>query len=304
MIRKALVTGGSGYIGSFLLRNLLADHIAVTVVIRTQTNTTALAQLPALRTVLHDGTTGRMLEIVSEERPDAVFHLAAVGGAEHATADLDRIIQANVSLGTQVLEGLRQSGGGIFVNTGTFWQHYDGNASYSPTSLYAATKQAFEDILTYYTQVAGVPAVTLKLFDVYGPHDIRRKLFSLLHGAQQSGVPLSLSPGEQLLDLVYIDDVIQAYRQAVRLLQENPAISGGAYAVSSGVRYTLREAVSVFEQVSGMPVPVMWGGRAYRLREIMVPWQGESLPGWSPRVSLAQGLRQLLEQQKDYQPSS
>lgn len=295
-MRKALVTGGSGYIGSFLLRDLLADHVAVTAVIRPPTSMTALGTLPALRTVLYDGTTARMLEIISKEKPDVVFHLAAVGGADHTAADLERMIQANVSLGTQVLEGLRQNGCGAFVNTGTFWQHYDGSASYGPTSLYAATKQAFEDILTYYTQAAGVPAITLKLFDVYGPHDIRGRLFTLLYAAQQSGIPLSLSPGEQLLDLVYIDDVIQAYRQAARLLQENPALSGGSYAVSSGVRHALREAVSVFEQVSGMPVPVVWGGRAYRPREIMVPWKGKSLPGWSPKVPLVQGLRQVLEQ--------
>ena len=296
-MRKVLVTGASGYIGSFLVRSLLADGLEVIALIRSGTRMTNLEGLVTLRTTEYDGLSSSVLEVIGEEQPDVIFHLAAFGGAaDHGFEDLDRIIDANIVLGAQLLEALRQVGNGALINTGTFAQHYEGKAAYDPGSFYAASKQAYEDIVTYYVRVEGVPVVTLKLFDVYGPYDARPKLFTLLRKAQQENVPLAVSPGEQLLDLVYVDDVVQAYRRAARLLEEQPSIAGNVYAVSSGVRRTVRDTVAVFEEVSGKPVPVIWGGRAYRKREIMVPWEGVRLPGWSAEVPLAEGLRRVLNE--------
>ena len=85
------------------------------------------------------------------------------------------------------------------INTGTFWQHYE-NREYSPTCLYAATKQAFESILHYYVEAKFLMIITLILFDSYGPSDPRPKLFSLLQEARQSEKVIAMSPGEQKID--------------------------------------------------------------------------------------------------------
>jgi nucleoside-diphosphate-sugar epimerase len=103
-----------------------------------------------------------------------------------------------------------------------------------------------------------------------------------------------LSPGQQLLDLVYIEDVVRAFRLAAEFLNANGSVKE-SYAVSSGSRRSLRQTVEIYEKVSGASVPVVWGGRDYRAREVMVPWQGHALPGWSAKFSLEQGLRQVLE---------
>ena len=75
---------------------------------------------------------------------------------------------------------------------------------------------------------------------------------------------------------------------------DQPGLSGKAFAVSSGTSYTLRDVVKVFEACSGAPVPVEWGARPYRSREVMVPFTGEALPGWSADVRLEQGLSGML----------
>jgi nucleoside-diphosphate-sugar epimerase len=295
VIRKALLTGATGYIGHNLANRLLNDGVAVAAVVRLGSDVKRLRRLSgSLEVCVHDGTTAGLVRIVADVAPDVAFHLAAVGKAAHTADDVEPLIRSNVLFGTQLLEALCAAGVRTLVNAGTFWQHYGGDDAYEPSCLYAATKQAFEDVLTYYVGAAGLHAVTLKLFDVYGPHDRRRKLFKLLTEAQQSGEPLRMSPGEQELDLVYIDDIVEAFLAVALQLRQDPGLSGRAFAISSGRRLPLRQVVALFEDVSGRPVPVEWGGIPYRPREVMVPWRGDLLPGWGATVPLEEGIRRVL----------
>jgi hypothetical protein len=146
------------------------------------------------------------------------------------------------------------------------------NAKFScPVNLYAATKQAFEDILSYYVDAHGLKVMTLALFDTYGPGDPRQKLVSLLWKTALSGQELAMSPGEQLIDIVYIDDVLDAFVVAADLLMEQ---SEGhlRYGISSGQPIRLIDLAKIFEEASGLTLPISWGGRPYRPREVMKPW--------------------------------
>ena len=99
-----------------------------------------------------------------------------------------------------------------FINTGTYWQHYvrSESSTYSPSCFYAATKQSFQDIIKYYTDSNLIKSITLKLFDTYGPVDLRKDI-TILSEAQQNNNKIAMTSGEQLIDLVYITDVVRAY---------------------------------------------------------------------------------------------
>ena len=176
--RRALVTGATGYIGGHLARHLAAHGWEVHALVRPSSAGGGLAAAGA-RVHEHDGTTERMAEIVGAAAPDVVFHLASLFMAEHRTADVTGLVEANLLLGTQLAEGMRLHGRTRLVNTGTVWQHY-GDAEYDPTSLYAATKQAYVTLLKYYVEAAGLRVTTLELFDSYGPADPRPKLMGAL----------------------------------------------------------------------------------------------------------------------------
>ncbi|MDF1537103.1 MAG: NAD(P)-dependent oxidoreductase, partial [bacterium] len=181
------------------------------------------------------------------------------------------------------------------VNTGTFSQHY-GDSDYDPTNLYASTKQAFESILFYYIRVKGFSGITLVLFDTYGPRDPRPKVFNQLRKTQRTGEPLAMSPGEQLLDLVYIEDVTDAYVLCAGRLMAGKVKDHERYAASSGERHPLKEVVEIYCRVTGTSAPVEWGGRPYRSREVMEPWTlGDPVPGWIPKVPLSEGIRLMEE---------
>jgi len=292
----ALVTGATGFVGSHLVRRLVRDGWRVHVIVRPTSSLAHLNESTVDITVhRHDGTTEGMLAIIQKAQPEIVFHLASLFISEHQPKDVAPLIQSNLLFGTQLLEAMKQSGITCLVNTGTSWQHYHGE-TYNPVNLYAATKQAFDDMLRFYLETSELRVVTLKLFDTYGPDDSRPKLIPLLMKMARSGETLAMSAGEQLIDLVYIDDVVDAYVLAGLALFKEKENIREEYVVSSGRPLSLQELVRVYEAATGERLSIQWGGRAYRAREVMIPWQfGSLLPGWSPKISFDQGLRKIFK---------
>jgi len=288
-MKIALVTGSTGFIGSHLINGLQAAGWQVHVIIRKPLSE-CLWDRTRVKTHHHDGSTESLVSIMRETSPDVVFHLASLFLSSHRVEDVVPLMQSNVQFPAQLLEAMNQANCDKLLNTGTAWQHYLG-MSYSPVNLYAATKQAFGTILQYYVEACRFRAITLELFDTYGPGDTRRKLIHLLDEVATTREVLSMSPGEQKIDLVHVDDVVRAYLIAAERLLADQCREHECYAVSSGQPVCLKELVATFERVRGVSVPVQWGGRSYREREVMEPWSGgKSLPGWSPQISLESGL--------------
>ena len=291
--KRALVTGGTGFIGSHLVGRLMKDGWKTDLLIPPNVPLGALQDIESqLGIHVLDGSTEQVCSIVSSCRPDVVFHLASLFLASHEVGHVEPLIRSNVLFGTQIAEATAKLGPHRLVNVGTSWQHFEGR-NYSPVCLYAATKQAFEDVLVYYVEVCGLQVVTLKLYDTYGPEDFRPKLLSLLREAAQTATKLQMSAGEQLIDLVYIDDIVEALLVAAQRLLNGRVQAAESYAVCSGILRPLREVVEIYERITGYKVDVEWGARPYRLREVMVPWSGPPLPGWTSRTSLEDGIRRM-----------
>jgi nucleoside-diphosphate-sugar epimerase len=285
--RRALVTGASGFVGAALVRRLLADGWEVHLLLRESSSADGLP--PQAQLHRHDGSTLQLIDIMREAAPQVVFHLASLFLAVHKPEDIDRLINSNLLFSTQLVEAMAACDVRQLVNTGTSWEHYEDQA-YNPVCLYAATKAAFSALLRYYVEVHQLRVVTLKLFDTYGAGDTRPKVLNLLKRIANEGTSLGMSPGEQLVDLVYIDDVMDAFMLACAQLATQPAAME-EYGVSSGQPVPLKEIAALYAQVSGKPLNIEWGGRPYREREVMVPWHSyRSVPGWQPKVGLAQGL--------------
>lgn len=293
--KTALVTGATGFVGSHVARRLLSDGWRVDLVVRPGS---VFEPPPAgadrLRAHVHDGTTGSLVALLADLRPDVVFHLASRFLAQHEAADVTPLVLSNVLFGTQLAEAMARNGVSRLVNAGTSWQHFE-NSDYDPVCLYAATKQAFEDILAHYVSSCGLRVVTLKLFDTYGPDDPRPKLFTLLGKVAASRQPLAMSPGDQMIDLVYIDDVVDAFLAAARRLESGSVQDHERYAVSSGNPIRLRDLVAIYGRVANVPMPIEWGKRPYRPREVMKTWdRGAPPPGWAPKVGLEDGIGRML----------
>lgn len=287
----ALVTGATGFIGGHLVRSLLVDGWETHAIVRPFSNATTLRDVLGNSNVHeHDGSTSGLISIVGSVGPLAVFHLASAVITDYVAVDVEALIRSNILFGTQLLEAMAVAGVSVIVNTGTISQHYEGR-EYSPVYLYSATKQAFQDVLQFYCEARGLHAVTLELPDTYGPGDKRPKLLTLLAGAARTGETLALTPGDQFLDLLHVDDVAHGYEVAADGLLTGKLPSPSRYRLSSGSLVRLKDVVELYREATGHTVSVVWGGRPYRVREVMEPRSPVPvLPGWIPSRSLVTWL--------------
>lgn len=289
MLRTALVTGATAFVGSHLVQRLVADGVEVHVVLRPSSQIDRLAVAADQVTVHRDtGEVVALAEALAGIDLDACFHLASYFKAEHEPADVGPLVDSNVAFPTRVAEALGERPELVFVNTGSAWQHVD-QKRYSPAALYAATKQAFQDVLRFYAEARRFRVADVALFDTYGPGDPRPKLLNVMRSAQADGEPMLMPPGEQLIDLVYIDDVVEAFLAAAATRPRRGAVA--EYEVRSGRALTLRDLFAVVGRVTGKPVPAAWGVRPYRRKEMMTPWwRDRPVPGWTAQVDLEQGI--------------
>jgi nucleoside-diphosphate-sugar epimerase len=286
------LTGATGFIGRNLARTL-ADR-DLHVLVRPGSHVDSLSSCRNITFYTHDSTTQGLVNALERSKPDLVIHLATYFVAEHTSGDLEQLVMGNVLLGTQLLEAMSITGVRRMINTGTSWQHFEGDDC-RPVNLYAATKQAFETLVNYYVDASQLSVITLKLFDTYGPGDSRPKLFNVLRAADPLK-PLLMSQGNQLIDLVYIDDVIAAFLAAERHLLRRRSAIHESFGVSSGDPRPLREIVEMFLKLARSNVNIKWGARPHRKREVMRTWTGFTpVPGWKAEVALEEGLSWLLD---------
>lgn len=295
-VGTALVTGGTGFIGSNLVKRLICEGWKVHIIVRP---TSELVQLNEVIDLIHihiyDGSIESLFKIFELSQPTIVLHLASLFLAQHTPRDIAPMIQSNLVFATQLVETMVANKVYKLINTGTSWQHYE-NKDYSPVCLYAATKQAFEAILQFYLETTPLQAITLKLFDSYGANDPRQKLFALLEKVAVRQEALAMSPGNQKINLVYIEDIIDAYFVAIEKLVTGLNSSHESYAVGSNTTPTLHEIVSIYEEEIGSKLPIAWGERPYREREVMETWnRGITIEGWHPQVSLREGIRKVRQ---------
>lgn len=296
---KVFVTGGTGYIGSCLVKRLVSEGCMVHILTRPSSSTRPLASvMDSIRVHVSDGSYESIELAIASANPDLVFHLSSFASITYQTRDIENMITSNILFGTHLAEAMAKNSVTNLVNTSSYSQHYD-QEDYHPNSLYAATKQAFEDILLYYSKSSQMQVVNLVLYDNFGPHDPRPKIMNLLERARMEGNVLSMSPGEQFLDLIYINNVLDAYVVAGERLLAGKVQGMERYSVSSGRHIQLKELVQLYEQIAGGKIEVNWGQLNYRPGEIMVPWtKGIPLPGWKPSISLEQGIRMFVEENR------
>ena len=279
---KILITGATGFIGSHLVPLLLERKHIVAIFKRKVSGLNNLETIKDSITVFDSDTYNDITSGIKKFEPDIVIHLATFYINKHNSGQIVNLLDSNIAFGTYILEAMSENGIKNFINIGTYAQHL-GNKRYCPVNLYAATKEAFKDILIFY-ESKGIRHKTIELFDTYGNGDSRQKIMKLLIEACRNKSPLSLTLGEQFLDLSYIDDICNFIISHIekRYFFDNKTIA------LSGKIIKLRDLGVMIEQRFGVNGILRWGEKDYRENEMMEP------PVYYRRVRLDQGALEMF----------
>ncbi|MDB4533098.1 NAD-dependent epimerase/dehydratase family protein [bacterium] len=266
-MKRIVVSGGAGFVGQHLVRNLVQSGERPIVIVRPDSDTSALDALAEnVDCWIYDGTYHSLQECFTKWDIGTVYHLATRFLADHQPDDIDDLIESNITFGVKLADVMTKNGVGKFINASTSWQYYH-SEEYRPLNLYAALKRAFEDTLAYYSDAKNLRVANVILFDNYGENDQRPKLIPLLLSKKLGDTTVELSPGQQLMDIVHVDQVAGALLTASRRLDQ-----GGEkfrrYIAASGRPQHLREVVKGFCELHGIQPDLNWGAKDYREREV------------------------------------
>lgn len=294
MANKCVITGATGYIGSHVLKHLLSNgwdiHVIADPCFGYENIKDVLSQIDLFE---YNRDINTLCEYFKKVEADVVIHLAAAVITNYKPEQVPVLIQSNIQFGTEVLEAMKGSVTRTFIGTGSYWQNYN-SEGYNPVDLYAATKEAFEQIIQYYVDAYHYKAATLKLFDVYGEDDMRPKIWTLLKRIAGTNQIIDVSPGEQKLDLVHVSDVCTAYECAYEYLSKKTGSCREVFGVYTGERYSLKEAIGLYEQYLNRSINIRFGGKKYKEREVMNPINSlKKVPDWQPMISPKEGLKKL-----------
>jgi UDP-glucose 4-epimerase len=160
-----------------------------------------------------------------------------------------------------------------------------------PLDPYAASKVAATEMALTYHRSFGVTTTVVRPFVVYGPREPRQRLFpSLFAAASGEGGDVACTPGQQIRDFVYVDDVAAGSLRALTSAQAG----GEVINLGTGIGTSVRDAVRLAVEISGGRVRPQFGALPYRpgepKRMVASTDKCARLLGWTPSFSLAEGL--------------
>jgi len=304
-MRTVLLTGGAGFIGSCVLRRLLADGFSVIVLIRSGTNLYRIKDLLD-QVVVYDIGQKKLSDIFLENQIHAILHLACKYGR---AGEIIPVVQSNLMFGLELLELAVKSNIKLFINSDTFY-NVPGKKHEGRLAPYILTKQQFSDWLLFYSQHIAV--VNLELQHVYGNGDAEDKFLPWLINQFYCGNGrVKLTGGEQQRDFVAVNDVASAF--SFCLTHFNSVDKDfRAFKVGSGQLTTLKEFVLLAydlykKENRSEEVLFDFGAVPYATDEIMLLDQKTpSLTsiGWHPRSTAEVTLRELILEWSKYRCSS
>ncbi|TEY07363.1 SDR family oxidoreductase [Campylobacter sp. US25a] len=290
---KILLTGATGFIGTnFILR--LHKKYDIVALVRNDSN---IEKIKNYCQYYVYSNIKDLLVFSKQEKIDGIVHLATNWISQHSFNDIDNLVDSNILFGTYMLELSKQIDMKFFINASTFGS-YCNSLKYRPSSLYAAMKKSFEDIMYYYSLTSKCVYTNILIFNVYGPNDKKPRLFTLLLDALKNNKSLDMSDGRQIVDYIHVYDVVSGFDLIIKNLSKNPLFyRDKIFSLKGNERQSLKDLISMFETIVNKKININWGARLNRELEIIYPWEGgDVLPGWNPCITLKDGLREVFSQ--------
>ena len=187
---------------------------------------------------------------------------------------------------------LRTAGpGALLINSSTYIQNYGGVIGQTVDS-YGASKEKLSRFLEEESSHRQFRTIDLYFFTLYGIGDRSNHLVPLLLDAAFTGKQISLSPGNQLMNLLFVDDATQ---NILKSMHQVGLTDYQKNYVWSGEYLSVRELVEQIQSSVGQKIDCVWGEREYVGHEMMEPWPipMEQLPGFTAPTSLEDGISKV-----------
>ena len=307
--RKVAVTGAGGFIGSHLVEQLVLEGARVKALVHyngrgewgylEELPPSILAEIEVCPGDVTDAFT--MRTFVADQ--NVVFHLAALIGIPFSYSAPQLYVNTNIQGTLNILEGCRSEKVGRLVHVST--SEVYGTAQYAPIdekhplqgqSPYSASKIAADKLVESYHRSFGVPAVTVRPFNTYGPRQSARAIIPAIIIQALKNKCVRLGSLEPIRDLSFVKDTVAGFLSVAAGL----GLEGRTLNVCSGSGLSIGQLATMILRVMDVRVEIIHDQSRVRPEssEVM-KLEGDSnlirvLTGWQPKYSLNEGLQETI----------
>ncbi len=290
--KRVLVTGGNGYLGSFLVKALEKENANVFVVSR---NSELLYNHFAVDITDFDA----IHKVVQEIQPDIVFHLAANISRNRDFAIYTDMAKVNVTGTLNVLQALQNLDAHfIFTSSSEIYGNnkspFHENQLPKPVSPYSLSKVNAEMLIQTYCLNHNKKFTNLRIFNFYGEHMPEDFFIPQMINSLKREEDFLMTKGEQTRDFLYVDDVVEA----LLLTATNTNSYNETMNVCSGKGTKLSELATEVNEKMNAKAKIILGAIPYRDNEV---WEmiGDNSKikqklGFEPQVNLENGIKRVL----------
>lgn len=313
---KVMITGGAGFIGSYVSRQLLEMGHEVVVY------DAFIHYISPLKSVLKDffelrfagiadqidfrrGDTrdqSHLRRVILETRPEKILHLAALPIADLSNRHSEEALTSILEGAVNVLEVIRDVDfveRFVYISSSMIYGDFETvpapeDHPKRPKDIYGGTKYAGEVMTETYSRRYGIPFSIIRPSAVYGPYDINRRVSQIFVENALLGKPITLfGGGHQNLDFTFVEDTARGIIQV--MFHEKS--QGEAFNITYGRGYSLREFADILStHIPDLEVKVVAEEDVFRpKRGALSIEKARTLVGYDPQVSLEEGIQRYLD---------
>lgn len=287
-----IVTGGSGFIGSHLVERLISIGRTVKVIdINTPPNILS-DKVNYLEYDIRDTAIRGLFDDV-----DNVYHIAGLADIVPSIENPLEYYEVNANGTLHVLESAKRANVKKFIYAassscyGSRNKYPNENDKCNPEYPYAITKYIGEQLVTHWSRVYKIPAISLRLFNVYGKRSRTTGNYGAVIGTFLSQIKAGkrvtiVGDGMQTRDFIHIDDVIDAFIKA------SQSDKRGIFNIGSGRETSINYLAELLGATNKVNIPKRPGEPDNMRANILA---AKAVLNWEPKISIENGIKQLLK---------
>ena len=279
-MKKILLTGSTGFIGSSILNELSKKYKIICL------NRRKIKKSDKCKNIYF--TTFKNLNSkLKKIQVDTVIHCATHYVKYHKTSDLRKLSEANILFGNIILENLDKMKVKNFINFSTVWENYDGIKD-NYFNLYAVYKRSFTELLKYYEKI--LPKVNfynLFISDTFGKKDKRHKIINVLKNNYKNNKNTKIISSKLNLNLLNTNDIVNSI--SVILKNKNKP---GQYNLVNTKNYSITNIIKMINKESDKKIKVKWLNNKLIKQRI---FKYKKLIGWYPKKSSIRDIISVIK---------
>ena len=283
-MKKILLTGSTGFIGSELLKNLSENNI-IYVTIRTKNKKNKKNK--NIREIFFQSYS-KLNNKLKKIKVDTVIHCATHYIKNHQIDDLKKLSDSNILFGNIILENLEVMNVKKFINFSTVWENFNGEKD-NFYNLYSVYKKCFSNLINFYKRrLKKVKFFNLIISDTFGKSDKRIKIINILRTNYKKNLYTNIVSKNLFINLLNVTDI----SNAIKLILNN-FYRPGTYLLKNKKDYLISDLINKINNNSKKKIKIKWMSKKIMKDKI---YRYKNLKNWKPLNSKIEHLVKVITQ--------